>query len=55
MKGDDQATVEELVRQGQDVTRSDDVGQASSIIIVIIFIIIDLIIVVIGLYPGISN
>ena len=39
MKGDDQATVEELVRQGQDVTRSDDVGQASSIIIVIIIII----------------
>ena len=32
VKGDDLATVEELVSQGKDVTRSDDVGQASSIV-----------------------
>ena len=30
VKRDDQATVEELVSEGQDLTRSDDVGQASS-------------------------
>ena len=32
VKGDDQATVEELVSQGQDLTRSDDVGQASIVV-----------------------
>ena len=31
MKCDDQAAVEELVSQGKDVTRNDDVGQVSKI------------------------
>ena len=32
VKEDNQAMVEELVSQGEDVTRSDDVGQASVLI-----------------------
>ena len=38
MKGDDQATVEELVSQGEDLTRSDDVGQVSIVPILAIII-----------------
>ena len=35
VKSDDQAKVEELVSEGQDLTRSDDVGQARIVTILI--------------------